>query len=107
MPVHYGTYWPIGMDAVRPHEFHSPGDEFVRWAAEQAPGCRCTGWARRAAPSGGPTVTLPAALVQAAGAPVSALASTAARSWCSPRRRRWLRCPPSRRSGIPRCSCWC
>ncbi|MFC7471824.1 MBL fold metallo-hydrolase [Actinomadura keratinilytica] len=24
VPVHYGTYWPIGMDAVRPHEFHSP-----------------------------------------------------------------------------------
>ncbi|MFD3733920.1 MBL fold metallo-hydrolase [Streptomyces sp. NPDC058632] len=38
VPVHYGTYWPIGMDAVRPHEFHSPGDEFVRRAAMQAPG---------------------------------------------------------------------
>lgn len=38
VPVHYGTYWPIGMDAVRPHEFHSPGDEFVRRAAEQVPG---------------------------------------------------------------------
>ncbi|MEU6527285.1 MBL fold metallo-hydrolase [Streptomyces sp. NPDC046924] len=38
VPVHYGTYWPIGLDAVRPHEFHSPGDEFVRRAAEQAPG---------------------------------------------------------------------
>ncbi|KUO20015.1 MBL fold metallo-hydrolase [Streptomyces dysideae] len=37
VPVHYGTYWPIGMDAVRPHEFHAPGDEFVRLAAEQAP----------------------------------------------------------------------
>ncbi|MFE4669757.1 MBL fold metallo-hydrolase [Streptomyces sp. NPDC056716] len=38
VPVHYGTYWPIGMDAVRPHEFHAPGDEFVRLAAESAPG---------------------------------------------------------------------
>ncbi|MEU3984359.1 MBL fold metallo-hydrolase [Streptomyces sp. NPDC026672] len=38
VPVHYGTYWPIGMDAVRPHEFHAPGDEFVRLAAELAPG---------------------------------------------------------------------
>jgi L-ascorbate metabolism protein UlaG (beta-lactamase superfamily) len=38
VPVHYGTYWPIGMDAVRPHEFHAPGDEFVRLAAERAPG---------------------------------------------------------------------
>jgi L-ascorbate metabolism protein UlaG (beta-lactamase superfamily) len=38
VPVHYGTYWPIGMDAVRPHEFHAPGDEFVRLAARYAPG---------------------------------------------------------------------
>jgi L-ascorbate metabolism protein UlaG (beta-lactamase superfamily) len=37
VPVHYGTYWPIGMDAIRPHEFHAPGDEFVRLAAESAP----------------------------------------------------------------------
>ncbi|MFJ4791130.1 MBL fold metallo-hydrolase [Streptomyces sp. NPDC088794] len=37
VPVHYGTYWPIGMDAVRPHEFHAPGEEFVRIAAERAP----------------------------------------------------------------------
>jgi L-ascorbate metabolism protein UlaG (beta-lactamase superfamily) len=37
VPVHYGTYWPIGMDAVRPHEFHTPGEEFVRLAAERAP----------------------------------------------------------------------
>ncbi|WP_030789742.1 MBL fold metallo-hydrolase [Streptomyces sp. NRRL S-920] len=38
IPVHYGTYWPIGMDAVRPHEFHAPGPEFVRRAAQLAPG---------------------------------------------------------------------
>jgi L-ascorbate metabolism protein UlaG (beta-lactamase superfamily) len=37
VPVHYGTYWPIGMDAVRPHEFHTPGEEFVRLAARLAP----------------------------------------------------------------------
>ncbi|MCP3819100.1 MBL fold metallo-hydrolase [Streptomyces sp. A3M-1-3] len=37
VPVHYGTYWPIGMDAVRPHEFHAPGEEFVRLAARLAP----------------------------------------------------------------------
>ncbi|MFJ5532711.1 MBL fold metallo-hydrolase [Streptomyces sp. NPDC093261] len=37
VPVHYGTYWPIGMDAVRPHEFHAPGQEFVRLAAQRAP----------------------------------------------------------------------
>ncbi|WP_447041348.1 MBL fold metallo-hydrolase [Streptomyces sp. DSM 118878] len=37
IPVHYGTYWPIGMDAVRPHEFHAPGAEFARHAARLAP----------------------------------------------------------------------
>ncbi|WP_405775187.1 MBL fold metallo-hydrolase [Streptomyces sp. NBC_00859] len=37
VPVHYGTYWPVGMDGVRPHEFHTPGDEFVRQAAQLAP----------------------------------------------------------------------
>lgn len=37
VPVHYGTYWPIGMDAVRPHEFYAPGDEFARKAALIAP----------------------------------------------------------------------
>ncbi|WP_210584915.1 MBL fold metallo-hydrolase [Streptomyces sp. GESEQ-35] len=37
VPVHYGTYWPIGMDAVRPHEFHAPGEEFVRLASGVAP----------------------------------------------------------------------
>ncbi|MGP4004498.1 MBL fold metallo-hydrolase [Streptomyces sp. 8N706] len=38
VPVHYGTYWPIGMDAIRPHEFHAPGEEFARHAARLAPG---------------------------------------------------------------------
>jgi L-ascorbate metabolism protein UlaG (beta-lactamase superfamily) len=37
VPMHYGTYWPIGMDAVRPHEFHTPGQEFVTLAARLAP----------------------------------------------------------------------
>ncbi|MFE9252647.1 MBL fold metallo-hydrolase [Streptomyces sp. NPDC007088] len=37
VPVHYGTYWPIGMAGVRPHEFHTPGEEFVRQAARIAP----------------------------------------------------------------------
>lgn len=37
VPVHYGTYWPIGMDAVRPHEFHAPGEEFERRARQLAP----------------------------------------------------------------------
>ncbi|WP_030900409.1 MBL fold metallo-hydrolase [Streptomyces sp. NRRL F-5126] len=38
VPVHYGTYWPIGFDGVRPHEFHTPGTEFVRQAELAAPG---------------------------------------------------------------------
>ncbi|MFE3788869.1 MBL fold metallo-hydrolase [Streptomyces goshikiensis] len=37
VPVHYGTFWPIGMDAVRPHEFHAPGEEFARRAGQLAP----------------------------------------------------------------------
>ena len=37
VPVHYGTYWPIGMDGIRPHEFYAPGEEFVRKAARLAP----------------------------------------------------------------------
>lgn len=37
VPIHYGTYWPVGMDAVRPHEFHTPGAEFERQAALLAP----------------------------------------------------------------------
>ncbi|MFD3540700.1 MBL fold metallo-hydrolase [Streptomyces sp. NPDC058662] len=37
VPVHYGTFWPIGMDAVRPHEFHAPGEEFERAARRLAP----------------------------------------------------------------------
>ncbi|MBA0052203.1 MBL fold metallo-hydrolase [Streptomyces sp. AJS327] len=40
VPVHYGTYWPIGLDAVRPHEFHAPGEEFARHAARLAPRVR-------------------------------------------------------------------
>ncbi|WP_275462136.1 MBL fold metallo-hydrolase [Streptomyces noursei] len=38
VPVHYGTYWPLGLDAVRPHEFHAPGQEFERQAGLLAPG---------------------------------------------------------------------
>ena len=37
VPIHYGTYWPIGLDAVRPHEFHAPGEDFVRLAKRTAP----------------------------------------------------------------------
>ena len=37
VPVHYGTFWPIGLGRVRPHMFRDPGDEFARRAARTAP----------------------------------------------------------------------
>ena len=40
VPVHWGTFWPLGLSSVRPHEFHSPGHAFVRHAARLAPGVR-------------------------------------------------------------------
>lgn len=30
VPIHYGTFWPIGMDRVRPELFAPPGAEFAR-----------------------------------------------------------------------------
>ncbi|EME22119.1 MBL fold metallo-hydrolase [Rhodococcus triatomae] len=32
VPVHFGTLWPIGLDAVRPQLFLPPGGDFVRRA---------------------------------------------------------------------------
>ncbi|MEE2060703.1 MBL fold metallo-hydrolase [Rhodococcus artemisiae] len=32
VPVHYGTLWPVGLDAVRPRLFFGPGAEFVHHA---------------------------------------------------------------------------
>jgi L-ascorbate metabolism protein UlaG (beta-lactamase superfamily) len=37
VPIHYGTFWPIGLDRVRPHEFHGPGHEFLRHSGLFAP----------------------------------------------------------------------
>ena len=37
VPIHFGTFWPIGMERVRPHRFHQPGDEFARLLAGTAP----------------------------------------------------------------------
>ncbi|WP_250279662.1 MBL fold metallo-hydrolase [Frankia sp. Cppng1_Ct_nod] len=34
VPIHYGTFWPIGFDRVRPDRFHEPGREFARLADE-------------------------------------------------------------------------
>ncbi len=40
VPVHYGTFWPIGLGRVRPHMFSEPGDEFARRAATLSPDTR-------------------------------------------------------------------
>jgi L-ascorbate metabolism protein UlaG (beta-lactamase superfamily) len=37
VPVHYGTFWPVGMSRVRRHMFTDPGTEFARHAATVAP----------------------------------------------------------------------
>src|SRR5690606_27966209 len=93
VPVHYGTYGPIGMDAVRPHEFHAPGHECGRRAARHAPAA--SGPRREHGESGrrdGERSSFPPPWARRP-------------RW---RRSRWWRpTPPSRRSAIPRCSCWC
>ncbi|MFI5936429.1 MBL fold metallo-hydrolase [Actinoplanes sp. NPDC051494] len=38
VPVHYGTFWPMGMGRIRPYMFSGPGKEFARHAAKLAPG---------------------------------------------------------------------
>ncbi|WP_412745679.1 MBL fold metallo-hydrolase [Krasilnikovia sp. MM14-A1004] len=37
VPVHYGTFWPVGLSRVRRHMFHEPGDAFARHAAASCP----------------------------------------------------------------------
>lgn len=37
VPVHYGTFWPVGLGRYRPHMFHDPGREFARHAAATSP----------------------------------------------------------------------
>jgi L-ascorbate metabolism protein UlaG (beta-lactamase superfamily) len=37
VPVHYGTFWPIGLGRVRAHMFHDPGHRFARLAGQAAP----------------------------------------------------------------------
>ena len=38
IPIHYGTFWPVGMSRIRPDMFHTPGREFARHAADLTPG---------------------------------------------------------------------
>lgn len=40
VPVHYGTFWPVGLTAVRPHLFEGPGERFAQHAATCAPDTR-------------------------------------------------------------------
>jgi L-ascorbate metabolism protein UlaG (beta-lactamase superfamily) len=40
VPVHYGTFWPVGLGRVRPHMFREPGAEFARRAATASPDTR-------------------------------------------------------------------
>jgi L-ascorbate metabolism protein UlaG (beta-lactamase superfamily) len=37
VPVHYGTFWPMGMSRIRSHMFGGPGREFARLAERAAP----------------------------------------------------------------------
>lgn len=37
VPVHYGTFWPIGLSRVRAHMFADPGPDFARLAARTSP----------------------------------------------------------------------
>jgi L-ascorbate metabolism protein UlaG (beta-lactamase superfamily) len=40
VPIHFGTLWPVGLDRVRPAEFHRPGADFVASTARSTPGAR-------------------------------------------------------------------
>jgi L-ascorbate metabolism protein UlaG (beta-lactamase superfamily) len=37
VPVHYGTFWPVGLSGVRQQMFSGPGAEFARVAESVAP----------------------------------------------------------------------
>ncbi|HLL66853.1 MAG TPA: MBL fold metallo-hydrolase [Micromonosporaceae bacterium] len=37
IPIHYGTFWPVGCARVRPDLFTAPGRTFARLAAQSAP----------------------------------------------------------------------
>jgi L-ascorbate metabolism protein UlaG (beta-lactamase superfamily) len=38
VPIHWGTYWPVGLRWLRPERRHGPPGRFVRAASELAPG---------------------------------------------------------------------
>jgi L-ascorbate metabolism protein UlaG (beta-lactamase superfamily) len=42
VPVHYGTFWPVGCARIRRHLFDGPGAAFARHAADLTPDTRVT-----------------------------------------------------------------
>lgn len=40
VPIHFGTFWPVGCDRIRPDRFFRPGDDFARQAGAISPGTR-------------------------------------------------------------------
>ncbi|MGK5740401.1 MBL fold metallo-hydrolase [Micromonospora sp. URMC 103] len=38
VPIHFGTFWPVGCERVRPDRFLPPGEEFARHAGTISPG---------------------------------------------------------------------
>lgn len=40
VPIHFGTFWPVGLARVRPHLFAEPGARFTGYAAGTAPDTR-------------------------------------------------------------------
>ncbi len=40
VPVHFGTFWPLGFGRVRPQMFHGPGEAFAEVVARVAAGTR-------------------------------------------------------------------
>jgi L-ascorbate metabolism protein UlaG (beta-lactamase superfamily) len=42
VPIHFGTFWPVGFTRVRPDRFHNPGPDFERLTGVIAPDTKVT-----------------------------------------------------------------
>ncbi|MFE9656646.1 MBL fold metallo-hydrolase [Micromonospora sp. NPDC006431] len=40
VPIHFGTFWPVGCDRIRPDRFARPGDDFARQVEMVSPATR-------------------------------------------------------------------
>jgi L-ascorbate metabolism protein UlaG (beta-lactamase superfamily) len=38
VPIHFGTFWPVGCNRIRPDRFFQPGDDFARLVPAVSPG---------------------------------------------------------------------